>query len=344
MSKPGSIDELIGNDNYSVNLHTLYEVILLISLICLPLFATNFVSITYFECTKKPDQEDLGSPSISNSDPSPLTGSNSDPGSSIRSDSDAIRSNPDPGSAIESNSGSSSRSNSEYLNLKYLMSGVVFLCIPANITMIYFQVRSLSVGKYEWSYHYSFYVLWLSIVVYLYPAKRIIDEVEMDANRVRLTTFKVWQEGILLWIVNMTAQFVSWHLVFVVCGFILNPLRAFLYSMLIIVAVVCLAVLVALVIKFVCSSKRNVTLNDSPNTLVNKYDIAVIFSLTMLLLCAFAYIVFIFQISITINNQTIEDILKSIIPNLFLVMIIWLLPKVYLDRNTILKYLKKNSV
>ena len=37
-------------------------------------------------------------------------------------------------------------------------------------------------------------------------------------------------EATFLWIVSMTMQFVPWHLVLVVCGLILNPLRAFLYS------------------------------------------------------------------------------------------------------------------
>ena len=330
MSKPGSVSELIGNDNYSVNLHTLYETILFISLICLPFFATIFVSITYFECTEKPHQQDVGSQSISISDPGSSIRSNSDQGYSVRSNS-STRSN------------SSSRSNSESLNLKYLMSGVVVICIPANIAMIYFQVRSLSVGRYEWSYNYSFYILWLSIIVYLYPAKSIIAKVKMDNTRNRLTSIGPKKEGVLLWIVNMTVQLVSWHLVFVVCGFILNPLRAFLYSMLMIVTIVCLVIFVAIIIKLIYSCKRNEVSNDFANALVNKYDIAVIFSMIMLLLCAFAYIVFIFQISITINNQTVEDILKSIIPNLFLMMIIWLLPKVYLDPNTILKYVRKNE-
>ena len=227
-----------------------------------------------------------------------------------------------------------------------MISSAVVICIPANIAMIYFQVRSLHMRKHEWhwSYSYSFYILWMSIALYLYSGKCIIDNVEKDDNHRRLTPFKRRKEAFLLWIVNMTAQLVSWHLVFVVCGFILNPLRAFLYSMIIIVAIVYLVVFGATVIKFVCSCKRNATLDDSVNTLVNKYDIAVIFSLTMLLLCAFSYVVFIFQISITINNQTVEGILKSIIPNLFLMVIAWLLPKVYLDPNTILKYIKKNGV
>ena len=51
-SKSGSINELIDSDRYSVNLHTLYESILFISLLALPLFAMIIVLVTYLECTK----------------------------------------------------------------------------------------------------------------------------------------------------------------------------------------------------------------------------------------------------------------------------------------------------
>ena len=301
-SKSGSINELIDSDRYSVNLHTLYESILFISLLALPLFAMIIVLVTYLECTKKcnTQYEDL-----------------------------------------------SSVSNLEPVNLKYMMYSVVIICIPASGTMMYFQLRSFFTGKNEWCYNYPYFLMWISIILYVYAASKVIDKVERDENRDRLTTFKLWKEGALLWIVNMTAQLVSWNLVFVVCGFILNPLRALLYSMVIIVTVVCLVVLVAIILKFICittcCSRGNQTLdNHSVDNSPHCTDVAIMFSLIMLLICAFAYIVFIFQISITINNQTIEDVTQSIAPSVFLIIIAWLLPKLYLDPNTLLKYITKN--
>ena len=238
-------------------------------------------------------------------------------------------------------------SNLEPVNLKYMMYSVVIICIPASGARIYFQNRSLKHLKVkdEWHYNISDYLMWISIIFYIYAARKLIYKVERDDNHDRLTTFKLWKEVILLWIVNMTAQLVSWHLVFVICGFILNPLRALLYSMVIIVTMVCLVVLVAIIIKLVCTvtCRGNQTLdNRSVDNSSHCIDVVIMFSLIMLLICAFAYIVFIFQISITINNQTIEDVTQSIVPSVFLIIIAWLLPKLYLDPNTLLKYITKN--
>ena len=99
----------------------------------------------------------------------------------------------------------------------------------------------------------------------------------------------------------------------------------------------------------ICTTcKRNGTSNDSPNGSVNNntshcFHIAVMSLIMMLLICAFAYIVFIHQISITVNNLTIEDITKSIIVSAFVMIFTWLLPKIYLDPKTLLKYVKKKE-
>ena len=244
----------------------------------------------------------------------------------------------------------SSGSNLEPVNLKYMMYSVVIICIPANGAMIFFQLRSLKpfIVIKEWWYNIPYGLMWILIIFYINAARILIDKAEMDDNRNRLTTFKPWKETLFLWIVNMTAQLVSWHLVFVICGFILNPLRALLYCMIIIVTIICLVVLVAVIIKLICTvyvtCRGNQTLDDrSVDNSSHCIDVVIMFSLIMLLLCAFAYIVFLFQVSITINNQTIEDITQSIIPSVFLIIIAWLLPKLYLDPKTLLKYITRNG-
>jgi len=45
----------------------------------------------------------------------------------------------------------------------------------------------------------------------------------------QLFNIPFWVEGTLLWIACMTVQLLSWHLVYVSGGLILNPLRASLY-------------------------------------------------------------------------------------------------------------------
>ena len=106
--------------------------------------------------------------------------------------------------------------NLETLNLKYMMYSGVILCIPASGAMIYFQLRSFFGKKHVWCYNYPYYLLWVSIILYIYAAKKLVDKVERDNNHDRLTNFKPWKEGLLLWIVNIhdSATFV---LAFSVC-------------------------------------------------------------------------------------------------------------------------------
>ena len=74
---------------------------------------------------------------------------------------------------------------------------------------------------------------------------------KLKYSGVQLFNVPFWVEGTLLWIVCMTVQLLSWHLVFVSGGLILNPLTASLYCVAIISAVVCFAVLFATVIKMI---------------------------------------------------------------------------------------------
>ena len=389
VSKPDSVSELIGNDNYSVNLHTLYGILFLLILFALPLFTVIFISFTYIECTEKSaSSNSTNQPAAAITDPATddelvqdpsdqttLTSTNST--SRLNSASDLAHqltaaishsATEAPNDTITSASSISSSESSALLNppvtpatgtsdpssmsnpnLKYMMYSFVATCMLGSITMVYFQ-RKVITGKHEWFYCFPYLSLWMSMAVYLCISVVIVRRVEVNN---RLTKSKAaWLEGIFLWIVSTTMQLLSWHLVFVVYGFILNPLRALLCSLTIILAVVCCTVSLAVIIKTFCTIyktyKRNGASNDSPNdSVINNtshcFHIAVMSSIIMLLICAIAYIVFIYQISITVNDLTIEDITKSIILSAFMMIFTWLLPKIYLDPTTLLKYVKKKG-
>ena len=398
VSKPNSFDKLIGNNHYSVNLYTLYSVLLFLSLSTLPMFTIILISITYIEFTKKSDPSNPSDPtdtwtllSIPSSltDPDPSDRPFSDPTNTLKLaaashdqtdpltlaaashdqtdpltlaatscgqtdtsvscnttdqlvlDFHVITNTPNllstqadvPDSVSSSDHDPSNKSGSESINLKYMMYGVGITCIPVSGAMIYLQF-SIATGKYEVFYVYPYLFLWMLSIVYFFISGVIVSRVERARNYERLTKCKYkWVEIMLLWFFTTTMQLLSWHLVFVVCGFILNPLRALLYCTIIIVSVVCCVVLVAIIIKLLCILK-NRTLN---------IDMAAMFSLILLLACAYAYIVFVFQISITVNKQTVEGIAKSIIPYAFMTIIAWLLPKMFLDPEKLFKYIKKNG-
>ena len=181
---------------------------------------------------------------------------------------------------------------------------------------------------------------------------RIVYVTDCNEKHNRLTTLPCFLEGLLLSIATATIQLLSWHLVFVFCSFILTPVRAILYSVVIIVTVVCLVVLLAVIMKVIfilisqtgkfqeCfqtgkfkTSWLEKILHLHPTVFMNnkKLDIILMISLIMLLIYAHAYSVFIFQININSNNQVLDEITKFIIPKILLIVIAWFLPKFFLN-------------
>ena len=141
-------------------------------------------------------------------------------------------------------------------------------------------------------------------------------------------------------------------LAFSCCSFILTPVRAILYCVVIIVTVVCLVVLLAVIMKIIvilisqtdkfkeCFQTGNFKnrwlekiLHLHPNVFMNKkqFDIILMISLIMLLIYAHAYSAFIFQININSSNKTLDEITKFIIPKVLLLVIAWFLPKLFLN-------------
>ena len=146
----------------------------------------------------------------------------------------------------------------------------------------------------------------------------------------------------------MTVQLASWHLVFMLCGFVFNPLRAFLYSGVVIVTVICSIVLLSVVMKVTVILMYQTKFSDKhyikwlkdyvrePVVLMEDkkfpyIDIIFMFSLVMLLIYVHAYSVFILQISIgSDTNETVEELAEFVIPKLFLIVIAWYLPHLFL--------------
>ena len=128
-------------------------------------------------------------------------------------------------------------------NVCYLITGALITCVPGSAVMVFFQVSGLQ-QKHEWFYFYPYIWLWFLIIVKFFTTIT-------TAHGLGMQLFNVprWIEGTLLWIACMTIQLLSWHLVFVLGGLILNPLRASLYCVVIISGVVCTMVLLATITK-----------------------------------------------------------------------------------------------
>ena len=133
-----------------------------------------------------------------------------------------------------------------------------------------------------------------------------------------------------------------------VVWFHFKSLRAFLYSVVVIVSVICSVILLSVVMKVTViliyqtkfPEKHTVVWLKEyvrrPVVLMNNenfpyIDIVFMFSLVMLVIYAHAYSVFILQINITSGtNETVEELTKVIVLKLFLIVIAWYLPKLFL--------------
>ena len=123
------------------------------------------------------------------------------------------------------------RKNSSLSTLKYyLMFSFVMICCLGVAAMMYFQISAFKGKILNQHFYLAPYIcLWIIIIVSL-----IFSTIMIMHNG---CTCKCLQKCTVLGIGTMTMQLLSWHLVFVFYGLILNPLRAFLFSVAMIIAV-----------------------------------------------------------------------------------------------------------
>lgn len=237
-------------------------------------------------------------------------------------------------------------------NLQFMVCSLVIICCIANGTMTFFQVSALQ-RKFEWFYFYPYMWLWIFIAFKFFTSMKAVHTVE-KAHRIFASPF--WVEGMLLWILTMTMQLASWHLVFVLYSINLNPFRALLYCVVIIVTLISCVVGLAVIMKFIAIlifrfiiKSKDVNLMwfkmHCPCTLKKDdnfpfIDVTLMFSLVMLLIYIFTYSAFILQTSINSNQLPLYELTKWIIPKLFLLVTAWLSTRLFLTPEKIWKFRK----
>jgi len=199
------------NGIVTVNLYLFDTITLCISLITLPTFFGSLVTIAYVQLVEY------------------------------------IKEQHEKGSTSQKSGKFSITSTNE--NIVYLSISVIVACIIANVIMVLLQITALK-KKYEWFYVYPYIWLWVLIVIKFFTSISVVYKLQFSSVRFN-DYIPVWIESIILWTVCVTIQLLSWHLAFVLVGFILNPLQASLYLAVIVSAVLCFIVLLATVIKTV---------------------------------------------------------------------------------------------
>ena len=113
----------------------------------------------------------------------------------------------------------------------YLMFSFVVTCGLGIVSMAKFQFYAIkNENKIQKFYIHPYIFLWIMVFVNFITSTFLIIAEEKCFKR-------CLQKCIIMSAGTITMQLASWHLVFVLYGLILNPLRAFLYSVAIIIAV-----------------------------------------------------------------------------------------------------------
>ena len=319
-----------------INLLILHLVILSINLVSLPLFTTLFILFAYLDYITSKEQEN---------------DTQNQPEAPARPDA----------------------KKSSFRTFKYhLMFSFLVICCLGIAAMMRFQIYAITnERKIQKFYMIPCIILWFMVLINLIIlARMIIVEDKEKGYKICLLKFTIYGIG------TITMQLVSWHLVFVLYGLILNPLRAFLYSVAIIIAVLwCIIFLVLLsmifrisnilgklmgkILEYIlwaiyscielpgikhCIFCLRVSFCYSLTGHHQKKDrvktIVLLFSLMALLTFIGAFTVFILHINISSGHPTLDELTKSLIPKIFLVLIVWLLLNIFFHSNKDGKFLK----
>ena len=226
-SQEDSIDKILRKKHYSIDLYSLHSVILLINLLSLPMLATSLILFAHVDYIKsKITSEEQGNR----------------PQNQLQNQLQNQPQNQQQNQLQNHAKRQSEVKNFFLSTLKYyLMFGFVMICISGTVAMVVFQYYAFTnKRKMQKYYEYPYICLWIMVVVNLIISTFLIIVEEEDKG------YKIWFKCIVLGAGTMAMQVASWHLVFVLYGLILNPLRAFLYSVAIIIAVLWGIVLLAL--------------------------------------------------------------------------------------------------
>jgi len=136
-----------------------------------------------------------------------------------------------------------------------------------------------------------------------------------------------WLQSFALWVVFTAALLLSWHAVFLMLGFILDPFRALLLISVYVIGTLCMVIFFSVIFSFIrliyaCCRMRKC-----------RCYFAVIYFLLMIAVLTFiiSYISFLFRINIGGDNKTgadsVTDWANHLLPAILLLTLTWILKK-----------------
>ena len=223
------------------------------------------------------------------------------------------------------------KTNESNEDLLPFVLGFITTCILGSIVMLLFQMAGFNKDD-PWFYIIPYSWLWTLVVIQFIASLLLTHNSMSTRSNPKKKKHHFWRplfwlQCISLWIVFTTALMLSWHLVFIMLGFILNPFRALILTLIFTTGIICNVLLLSIIFSFCqliyqCFKAK-------------KYHVyfALVYFIVMIAIVIFiiSYISFMFRINIgdesIVGTGSLTDWINHILPPLFLLILIWLLQK-----------------
>ena len=219
----------------------------------------------------------------------------------------------------------------ENADLFPFLFGLIATCVCGIIVTLIFQMAGFNRDN-PWYYVIPYTWLWTLIVIQFVTAllltyKFMSTYSKLEKKKQHCWRPSFWLQSFALWIVFTAALLLSWHAVFIMLGFILNPFRTILLTAVYAIGTVCMVVFFSVIFSFVrviyaCCRMRKC-----------RGYFAIIYFLLMIAILTFiiSYISFLIRINIGGDNKTGADSVTEwanhLLPPLFLLTLTWILKK-----------------
>ena len=209
--------------------------------------------------------------------------------------------------------------------------GLVTTCICGNIIMLLFQMAGFNKDD-PWYYIIPYSWLWTLIVIQFMTSLLLTYKFKSTNSKLKQKRRHYWHpsfwlHSFALWVVFTAILMLSWHAVFIMLGFILNPFRALVLTLVYTIGTACAVVLFSVIFSFCRLMYQCLK--------VKKCHVyfAVVYLLLMIAILTFiiSYISFMFRINIGGDSMagvgSLTEWINHLLPPIFLLTLMWFLKK-----------------
>ena len=209
--------------------------------------------------------------------------------------------------------------------------GFVATCICGNIIMLLFQMAGFNKDD-PWYYIIPYSWLWTLIVIQFMTSLLLTYKFMSTNSKLKQKRRPYWHpffwlQSFALWAVFTAVLMLSWHAVFIMLGFILNPFRALVLTLVYTIGTICAVVLFSVIFSFCRLMYQCLKVKRCHVYFAVVYLLLIVAILTFII----SYISFMFRINIGGESMagaySLTQWANNLLPPLFLLTLTWFLKK-----------------